>query len=211
MKCNSFRFRVLELNIEKEFIIVAIRYGYVINTRYMHIWYMQYMSLGVSVSTLHLVFFNDRALLSHNARRTMTATPSTICVWHWSKIYIYRALYTHIWRQNPMSRSVGMFFFYYFSSQFYYFIDVSWMTRWSGAPMEVAVVVMWRQCIHIVFFSLNCFVFWRKKITALHTKGKTFPWPLVILDGLILAQRAGDLFALVCVCVCVRAVQFLSV
>lgn len=36
-------------------------------------------------------------------------------------------------------------------------------------------------------------------ITALHTKGKIFPWPLVILDGLILAQRAGELFALVCV------------
>lgn len=33
------------------------------------------------------------------------------------------------------------------------------------------------------------------KITALHTKGKIFPWPLVILDGLMLAQRTGELFA----------------
>lgn len=83
------------------------------------------------------------------------------------------------------------------------------MTRWSGAPLEVAVVVMVPANILFFFFHWIVFFSTQKQITALHTKGKTFPWPLVILDGLILAQRAGDLFAFCAriharVCVCVR-------
>lgn len=53
--------------------------------------------------------------------------------------------------------------------------------------------------------SISSFSIGLCKITALHTKGKIFPWPLVILDGLILAHRTGELFALVSMRACVRA------
>lgn len=121
---------------------------------------------------------------SHNARRTMTEAATKQCVWHWSKYTAYWngcvCVCTCMMPKYRMSRSVGMFFTFYSISLMLNDWAVAAGGEVTAAAAAAAVIAL-------------CW------IDALHMKGKIFPWPLAILDGLILAHRTGELFALVCI------------